>query len=151
MKKQKGTIFFNNASAGFTLIEVIIALAVLTIGILSVNVMHTVSIRGNATASGITTSANWAADRVERIFSLNYGNDDLKDTDADGSAGLDADVTTATADHNWTSPDGRYTVLWNVAEEYPMPNIKTIHVIVNRSDRGETKTVTFRYKKSRYM
>lgn len=151
MKKQDCTLLFSTASAGFTLIEVIIALAILTIGILSVNVMHTVSIRGNSTASGITTAANWGADRAERIFSLNYGNADLKDTDADGSAGLDADVTTATADHSWTSPDGRFTVLWNVAEEFPMPNIKTIHVHVSRSDRGETKTVTFRYKKSKYM
>lgn len=172
MKRQTGTNSpVGGSSAGFTLIEVIIALAILTIGILAVNAMQTVSVRGNATASGITTSANWAADRIEQINGAAYDDALVNDTDADGTSqdpnldsvddsggnfGLDdakptvaADITTA--DHTWTSPDGIYTILWNVAPDYPMPNVKTIHVIVQRSDRGTAKSVTLRYKKAKYM
>lgn len=146
--------FACNSNEGFSLIEVIVALAILTIGILAVNAMQTVSIRGNSTANGITTSSNWATDRIEQIFGMDY--EDLIDTDGDLAAGLDdkkptVAADTSTADYTWTSPDTNYTILWNVAEEFPMPNIRTIHIIVNRNDRDTQKSVTLRYKKARFM
>lgn len=158
-----------NSDEGFSLIEVIVALAVLTIGILSVNAMQIVSVRGNNTANGITTATNWAADRIEQICNADY--DDLKDTDGDGTGqdpnkdgaddnggnfGLDDNTPTvagdnSTADNTWTSPDGNYTILWNVADDYPMPNIKTVSIIVNRNDRGVQKSTRLLYRKAKYM
>ncbi len=35
-----------------------------------------------------------------------------------------------TADHNAVSTYGTYTIFWNVAVDEPIPNTKTIHVIV---------------------
>jgi len=141
---------------GFSLIEVIVALAVLTIGVLAVNAMQTVAVRGNMTASGITVSSNWAADRIEQIYGADYDADDLKDTHGDGTGGLGnntptVDTDPTTADHTWISPDGNYSILWNVAEESPMDNIKTIQIIVNRTERGTQHSVTLRYKKALYM
>lgn len=159
---------------GFSLIEVIVALAVLTIGILSVNAMQSASIRGNHAASDITVATSWAADEAEQIFSMPY-DDPLLEDDGDGTNqdmnnngiddddegimrdgtpnfGLD-DNTAGTADGSRTSndPDGRYTIYWNVADDVPIDNIKTIQVIVTRVDRGVTKTVTLRHMKARYM
>jgi type IV pilus modification protein PilV len=140
-------------SEGFTLIEVIVALAVLTIGILAVNAMQTVSVRGNSTANRLTTAATWATDRAEVLFNLEYDDDDLMDDGggaADGLAGLN-DATAATADGNALSPDGDYTIYWNVAEDEPMPNLKTINVIITYTGTGTAKTVTLTHRKSKFM
>ena len=171
LKRSRADLPFSN-EAGFTLIEVIVALAILTIGILAVNAMQTAAIRGNMTASDITISSTWASDRVEQIFGMAY--DDLavnnkgrratQDPDGNGfdnddeggnidgipNFGLDQD-TIATADDSDVSPDGKYTILWNVAEDVPMPDTKTIHVIVTRNDRGTVKSVTLKHIKARYF
>lgn len=150
---------------GFTLIEVIIALAILTIGILSVNAMQIVSVRGNYAANRLTTAATWATDRAEDLFNQEYDDADLLDGDGDGTNedanndgtddnggnfGLE-DATAATADGNAVSPDGDYTIFWNVAEDVPMENLKTIRVIVTRNDLGTAKTLTLTHMKSKFM
>jgi prepilin-type N-terminal cleavage/methylation domain-containing protein len=137
---------------GFTLIEVIIALAILTIGILSVNAMQTVSIRGNYTANRLTSATTWATDRAEILFNLEYDDAELQDDGGGGAglAGLD-DATAATADGNDVSPDGEYTIYWNIAEDVPMDNLKTIRVIILRNDLGTPKTLTLNHMKSKFM
>jgi prepilin-type N-terminal cleavage/methylation domain-containing protein len=168
--KSRDDLPFPN-EAGFTLIEVIVALAILTIGILAVNAMQTAAVRGNMAASDITIASTWAADRVEQIFGMEY--DDFEDLNGNGlrstqdtdDNGIDNDDeggnidgisnfgleqnTAGTADYNDVSPDGRYTVLWNVAEEVPMPDTKTIYVIVNNDVTG--KSVTLKHIKARYF
>jgi len=173
-KRSRADLPFSN-EAGFTLIEVIVALAILTIGILSVNAMQTAAIRGNMTASDITIASTWASDRVEQIFGMEY--DEFEDQNGNGlraaqdqspganGNGIDDDDeggnidgirnfgleqnTVGTADYNDVSPDGRYTVLWNVAENVPMPNTKTIYVIVNNDVTG--KSVTLKHVKAQYF
>lgn len=158
-----------SVNGGFTLIEVIIALAILTIGILSVNVMHTASIRGNMTASSITEASTWGSDQVERIFNMPY--DDLVDTNGNGtnqdqnSNGIDDDDEGTPRDgvSNFglddpavfdgsmpNDPDGNYTVVWSVAP-HPLPNIKTIYVHVTWQGTGATKSVTIHHAKPKYM
>jgi type IV pilus modification protein PilV len=156
-------------TGGFTLIEVIIALAILTIGILSVNAMQTMSIRGNKTASDITKASTLATDRIERLINMPY--DDVSDLDGDGNGpdanadgidddggnfGLDDTKPTAagdatTADYTVISPDGNFTIVWNVSENLPLPNIKTIHVHVTWQVAGTVRSVTVRHTKSKYM
>jgi len=156
---------------GFTLIEVIVALAILTIGILSVNAMQTASVRGNMTANNITIASTWAADKVEWIFGMDY--EDLEDKngnglrlaqDTDGN-GIDDDdegdnidgitnfgleeVNAPDFDYSDVSPDGRYTVIWNIAEDVPMPDTKTIYVIVSNDVTG--KSVTLKHTKTLYF
>ena len=89
-------------------------------------------------------------------------NDDGVDDDDNGNNVVDANEnfglhhtvvadTGATADWTDSSPDGLYTIFWNVAVDIPMPATKTIHILVNRNDQGLTKTVTFKYIKSQYL
>lgn len=159
--------FINNkqnvSNQGFTLIEVIIAIAVLTIGILSLYSMHVSAINGNATANNLTTRSSWASDRIELLLNNPYDDYKLKDKspedgtnqdanndgvdDNGGNFGLD-NATPATADGTDTSPDGQFTIFWNVAVDIPVKHTKTIRVIVTSQDRGVTKTVPMTYIKA---
>lgn len=58
---------------GFTLIEVLIALFVLTIGILGMMVMQTTAINSNARASSMTIASNIATDRIEEFRNMPFG------------------------------------------------------------------------------
>ncbi|MEW6289302.1 MAG: prepilin-type N-terminal cleavage/methylation domain-containing protein [Thermodesulfobacteriota bacterium] len=132
--------------AGFTLLEVLIAVVIFTIGILSVNAMQIASIGGNFTANRITESTSWASDRVESLLGLDYDDAALNDGDADGDAGLTD--TGASADGNLTSPDGNYTIYWNISEDSPFTGVKTVNVIITTLEKGATKSVTMTYIKA---
>ena len=73
----------------------------------------------------------------------------LDDVAPNGAAGLDE--TGATADGSDVSPDGFYTIYWNVADELVLPHTKTIRVIILRQDEGVTRSVTMNYLKAEYM
>lgn len=138
---------------GFTLLEVIIAVAILAFGILAVASMQAASIRGNAFASGATQGATWAADQMEKLMALPYDDADLVDTDADGAAGLgdtafDNDPGTAgDADH--LVNQGRFAVQWNIADNQVINNTKTVAVVVTWADHGVTKRTTLQSVKPR--
>ena len=73
--------------AGFTLIETLVAIGVLTIGILTLYTMQISAIHGNSTAGQITRAATAGANQIEAIFAMDYA--DLLDVDNDGT-GQDA-------------------------------------------------------------
>ncbi|MBW1901310.1 MAG: prepilin-type N-terminal cleavage/methylation domain-containing protein [Deltaproteobacteria bacterium] len=140
--------------AGFTLVELIVAVFVLSVGLLAVGSMQIGSVKGNSTANGITQGITWAENQVERLIERAYDDPLLADTDGDGTNqdadsdgqddnggnfGLD-DVTVATADNSLTQGD--YTVLWNVAENVVVNNTKTVNIIVIWMDFGTQKRVT---------
>ena len=136
---------------GFTLLEIIIAIAILSIGLLAVATMQTTAIIGNSQAIGITEGITLAQDRAERIARLAYNDATLSDGAGtnDDSAGLDDnpnDATNPLADQSDPNNPilvggvGRpYNVYWNVAEDWPITNTKTIRVIVLWTDRGAQK------------
>lgn len=134
------------AQQGFTLLEVMIAMFILGVALLTLITMQVTGIRGNATASRVSTAADWGSSQIETIFGLAY--DDAKLTNT--AAGLNNAVV-ANASGSVVSPDGFYTVFWNVADDQPMRDLKTIRVIVNRVDQGQTKAVTMNYIKARYQ
>ncbi len=80
---------------GFTLIEVLMALAVFSIGILAVGSMQLRSTGGSTNARILTEASIWAQDRVETLMSCSY-------TDPN----LDLGNHTATA--------GNYNIMWEV-------------------------------------
>lgn len=139
---------------GFTLIEALVAMVILTIGIMSMYSMQITSIQGNSTASQITTAATAGANQVESIFAMDYSL--LVDTDGDGLAGLQDSqccpptVCTAMADGCAPGPDG-YAIYWNVAVDEPMPATKRVVVTVARTDRGVRKNVVYEYMKAQIV
>jgi type II secretory pathway pseudopilin PulG len=153
---------------GFTLIEALVALGVLTIGILTMFTMQTGSVRGNIHASQISTAATWAMDKMEEFSALNYDDSLLADERNDGTNqdangnGIDDDDeegagrdrisnfgldqrTAATADHTLTDRTG-YTMYYNIAVNQPLENIKTIRFIVVRN--SDQKPLVFDYYKA---
>jgi type IV pilus assembly protein PilV len=111
--------------AGFTLLEVMIAITILTVGLLAVAGMQTAAIRGNDNAYRVTEGTTWAQNRLELLIALPYN---------------DARLTTGTgkADPLPSAPAG-YTITYDVAGG-PIGNTKLITVVVTRADRGVTKT-----------
>ena len=62
----------NKIAAGFTLIEVLIAITVFAIGILAVITMQTSGVSGNARAQRISNATSKAADQMEILLSTAY-------------------------------------------------------------------------------
>lgn len=126
----------NVIEAGFSLIEVLIAITIFSIGILAVVTMQTTSMGGNSNARKITEETSWSADQMEQLMGLTYAAlADGAGTLA-GMAGLDdGGVTVANVADGGpiVSPDGAYTIYWNVAVDQPALNLKTIRVIVRHN------------------
>jgi type IV pilus assembly protein PilV len=110
---------------GLTLLEVIIAIAILTFGILAVASMQAASIQGNSFSSSVTEGTTWAGDQVERLMALPYDHNDLDQ-----------------AQNPHQATEGSYTINWNVTDDTPITNTKTINVTVTWTDRGVQKTVS---------
>lgn len=141
--------------SGFTLLEVLIALVIFAVGILGVATMQISSIQGNSKGRQISEATNVAARQVEAIVAWDYNSapliddDDAKDeTDADADIdsgdGTNQDLDNDGIDDggndfglaDTTNPDGFrndgfYDIYWNVAVDHPLPDTKTIRVIVD--------------------
>lgn len=142
---------------GFTLLEVLAAISILTIGLLAVASLQGAALRGNAKAMDVTDAATLAADRMEKLVALPYNDLDLEDTDHDGASGLkdtgyDGNPDTqADADYGITqkTAGGKiYSLYWNVAVDDAKKGTKTINVIVVWLDHGKAKQVSIRCLKS---
>jgi len=126
-----------NNDSGFTLVEVMISMAIFAIGVLAIINMQIMSTWTNARARGITDGVVVAQNLMERLSSLSTGSADLQDTNLDGAAGLD-NRTAASADHSdLTNVD--YQLFWNVQDDFPFPDTKFIRVYVVWDDREQTK------------
>ncbi len=133
------------SSNGFTIIEILIAMAIFAIGILGVAKMQMSATNGTAKARMYTEALTSGQDIMEYLLLLPYGDPALNDTDLDGTNqdldddgddddcncndfGLD-DNTTASADHTQTR-NNIYTVYWNIAVDEPVTGSKTIRLFV---------------------
>ena len=129
---EKKSLGFCNS--GFSLLEVLVAIAILSVGILATASMQGAASRSNVIADTRTKATTLAADRIEKLMTLSWTDADLADADGDGQSGLgDTDFdndpsTQGDADHRVI--DGKYTIYWNVADNVPITNTKTLRVIV---------------------
>ena len=118
---------FNNK--GFTLIEIMIALAIFSIGILGVASMQIYSVNYNTNARKLTEATTRGVETMETLMLLPYGADELDPA----------------ATHEIT--DGNYTVTYNVTQD-PDFAYKTINMTVTWSGRGSAKRVLLNCTKS---
>ncbi len=149
MKKSK------SKQEGFTLIEVLMGIMILSIGIFALSSLQTFAIQGNASASRITESTAWASGQAEQIYAMDY--DDLQDNNVAGD--LDEvdnpDHKLPDNDDSRAWVNGGYSVVWNVEEgpvKKPNPDMtKKIRVIVYRNNLGSSKRVSYDYLKMKLM
>jgi type II secretion system protein I len=114
---------------GFTLLEVLVAMAIFSIGILAVGALQINSTNTNTGARIYTEESTWVADQIERLTALDYDNTDL-------DAG----------DHEVVQ--GPYTVQWTVADDSPVADAKRIAVTVTGAHR-RARRITIEFIKAR--
>jgi prepilin-type N-terminal cleavage/methylation domain-containing protein len=125
---------------GFTLVEVLIALAIFSIGILAVASLQTSSTGRNTGARIYTEASIWSRDQVESLMLLPYNSSPQLDP---GPAGPGPPLHQVN--------QGQYTVRWDVWDEtgtapggiVPSPNTKIIRVTVIGPRNNRSATVTF--------
>lgn len=131
--------------SGFSLIEVMIGIAIFSIGVLAVGGMQVSGIRGNTSARQYTEASTWGMDKIETLMTRPYNHRDLTDRDGDGGGAGDKglfDATVASADWYENDPDGRYTIYWNVANNDLIENSKTVSVIILWRGNGTQRSVS---------
>ena len=73
---------------GFTLLEVILAICIFTVGIMAVASMQMSTINLNSSALVLTEALNVAQDKMEELIGLPVTDPQLDDVNGDGDAGL---------------------------------------------------------------
>ncbi|MBW2370406.1 MAG: prepilin-type N-terminal cleavage/methylation domain-containing protein [Deltaproteobacteria bacterium] len=130
MKTHEKKLSGNN-DRGFTLIEIMFALVILSVGVLSLMSMQISTIRTNTAARRITESTNQTSDRFEKLLAIDYE---------------DATVDPLTIT---TIMDGTYTLQWDVSDiNQPIENVKTINVTTSWTEAGRQRSVSYVYYKA---
>ena len=133
--------FDDNSQKGLTLIEVMLALTIFTIGILAVAGMQGVSMKTIGNAHRQTRQSVSAANLIERILTQPYDDPLLKDRDN----GYELNVP----DHGPYPINGSpATIEWEVQDDFPVNGTKRITVTVRPTARGGAATLspsTFQY------
>jgi len=119
------------ACGGFTLIEILIALAIFAVGILAIASLQIKSINLNTAARMQSEATTAAVDCMERLMSLPYEHPDLDE----GTVHPPTQV-------------GDYTVNYSVTDESPINYCKTIAIWVT-ADNPNAKDVRINLIRSR--
>ncbi len=84
--KEAGDMPMKNSSTqkGFTLLEILVALTILSIGLLGMAGLTTTIMHGNALSSKVTTATTLGQDRMEHFKRLGYSNTPTTDTPPPG-------------------------------------------------------------------
>ncbi len=106
---------FLNNHKGFTLIETVIALAILSIGLMAIMALQTTSLKTSFKARKVTYSAFQGTDMVEKLMANNF--DQVNP------------FNSADLNQPHTITDGKCITQYTVSNnDSPIPNVKTITV-----------------------
>lgn len=166
MKRRAEVAFLpQRPCAGFTLIEVLVAITVIAIGFLGTASLMNSTVIGNSTGLSISGATQAAADQLERLRALAFTDALLQDQQAAGNpffgtgglrnpmpsqAQMNAgvmdlpDTVNRPADFQITTADGNHTIYWNIADNIPVNNAKTVVVVATSTGRGVQKTVVLK-------
>jgi type IV pilus assembly protein PilV len=154
-----------NNNQGFTLIEIMIAMVIFVVGMLSVAAMQTSATKGNNTANRSTRAFTWCSDRMEVLMSLPYDDPNPDDLDAGEHSEDNGDFTQASdgIDNDYdgeideVGESGVVEIMWTVVENDgitgappPPANTKSIAVTVSwRTPMGKQKSLTLNTVRAR--
>jgi len=119
--------------AGFTLIEVLVAIVILTFGLLAVGSMQISAIRGNFMGGNTSIALSLASEKMEDLLNKDFNHADLNDAVTGNNGTLSS---TTSVDHQENiSEEGVvgasafYRRIWNVGDQ-TSPIMKNVMVIV---------------------
>ena len=115
-------------SSGFTLIEILIAMAIFSIGILATTAMVLSTTRNNTTGNIITQATMLATQKIE----------ELKSTEDVAALESGADPQPIDEQGN---PGGIYTRSWTVSDPLVNSNTREVQVIVTYDRLGDNRRV----------
>ena len=127
--KAAETVREKKGQQGFTLIEVLMAMAIFSLGMMAVGALQINSTNSNASARIHTEEYTWVVDQIERLTALPYDDDDLEA----GDHSVDQDP---------------YTVSWTVADDDPVVGAKRITETADGSHR-RARPITIEFIKAR--
>ena len=110
---------------GFTIIEVLIAIAIFAIGMLAIASMQIGATQGTTTARINTELSTFASDQMERLASLPFDHDDLE----------------ANTPHSYSDNADRFLAEWTVEDEAVFEQTKTVTLMATDTLRGRTFTM----------
>ena len=112
---------------GFSVIEIMISMAVFAIGVLAVAAMQVTSVSSNKSARVRSDAAVLAMDQMEYLKGLPFDHSDLAPKDSESPHGV------AVPGHQIT---------WTVRDDDPVANTKTMVVTVRQNEGGMQRPVT---------
>ena len=119
--------------AGFTLIEVLVAVVILVFGLLAVGSMQIAAIRGNFMGGNTSIALSFASEKMEDLLNKDFNHADLADSNTSNNSSLSS--TTSVDHQEYISENGTvgiggfYRRIWNVVNEASPPR-KSVVVIV---------------------
>lgn len=139
--------------SGLSLIEILVAIFIFSIGALAVLTMTSGSFQANSFSEAIDGGTNLGRTKMDELISRAYDDPLLLDLTADGVAGLGDNhpVTSPPTDPlraDYSETSGRYQVLWNVAANTPVNGAKRIAVIVAWQGNAGAKQIVFQTVKA---
>jgi prepilin-type N-terminal cleavage/methylation domain-containing protein len=115
--------------SGFTVVEILVGITILGILMLGFLSVFPMGMRTVNKSEMLSNATGLAQDELERLKTLPAPHPDL-------TAGNHA--------HPGNPLSGVYSITWTVADDTPLPEMKTVDMAVNYSDQGTPRTVQFR-------
>jgi len=123
--------------AGFTLIEVLIAIVILTVGLLAVGTMQISAIRGNFMGGNTSIALSLASEKMEDLLNSDFndppGVNKLKDRISSNNTSLSSttnvDWEENISEEGLVGTGAFYRRIWNIADQ-SSPTTKNVMVMV---------------------
>jgi len=114
---------------GFSLVEVLVSMVILSIGLLAVASMQINAGRMDGRSMGMTEGGAIAHGKMEELIGRPYDHPDLSD------------------DPHPPQVREEYSLVWGVVEDTPIPKVKTVTVTVTWNETGLPKRYQLTYLK----
>lgn len=126
---------------GFTIIEVLIAIAIFSIGFLAVAGMQVSALNSTTSSRVVNDALEIAASRVEHLHGLPLY-DRHMDLNGDGEAAFfDIHPDFEAGTHEDTDSSGRYTIRWTVIPDEPLEAVDNVWTSAEPSEITVSKTI----------